>query len=63
MTCEAIPNDVFQCDFCETQFEDGVADPDIDGAPRCPQCGLSQARPITPAEQGDFVVTRATKFR
>lgn len=54
---------VLQCTFCETRFEPDVADPGSDGQPRCPQCGLSGARPIPPGERGEFVVTRRTKFR
>ena len=61
MPCE--PNDVYECDFCECQFEPGVADAGPDGAPRCPQCGLSLAHRVAPGDVGDFVVTAGTKFR
>lgn len=56
-------SELFQCEFCETQFAAGVADPGPDGEPRCPQCGLTMARPITAEEAGEFVVTEATRFR
>jgi DNA-directed RNA polymerase subunit RPC12/RpoP len=63
MSCETITFDVYECALCGTQFEQGVSDCDATGAERCPQCGFSEARPITAAELGEFVVTRATKFR
>ena len=62
MSCEA-PRDVFQCDFCECQFEADVADRGPDGEPRCPQCGISKSHLVAPGEVRDFVVTVGTKFR
>ena len=62
MTCCEL-EDVWQCDFCGTQFENGVADPGPGEEPRCPQCLLYQARRLEPDEIGDFVVTKATRFR
>lgn len=54
---------VWQCDFCGTQFESGVADPGPKGEPRCPQCLLYLAHKIEPEAVGDFVVTKRTPFR
>jgi hypothetical protein len=53
---------VLRCRFCETLFESDVADPATDGAPRCPQCGLTGAQPAV-ATEDDFVVCAGTKFR
>ena len=53
---------VLRCRFCETLFEDGVADPASGGEPRCPQCGLTDAEPAV-ASDDDFVVRAGTKFR
>ena len=63
MSCEPKEGEVFQCGLCDTQFEREVSDPGPNGEPRCPQCGLVDARPITPDELGDFVVRHSTKFR
>jgi hypothetical protein len=63
MSCRVEVSEVFECSFCRTQFENGVADPGHGGEPRCPQCFLSATRPVTPEEVGDFVVTRGTRFR
>ena len=52
----------FRCFLCGTLCEDNVADPGPDGKPRCPQCGLTLAEPVTPGED-DFVVSAGTKFR
>jgi DNA-directed RNA polymerase subunit RPC12/RpoP len=53
---------VLRCTFCETLFESDVADPGADGAPRCPQCGLTSAETAAVSED-DFVVCAGTKFR
>lgn len=53
---------VYRCAFCDTLFEKDVADPGADGAPRCPQCGLTFAEPATPKDD-DFVVCAGTRFR
>lgn len=63
MPCEEQLEEVFQCSFCETQFEADVADAGPSGEPRCPQCGLLNARRLKAGEIGEFVVTRGTKFR
>jgi hypothetical protein len=59
---DAACDTVLRCRFCETLFERDVADPAIDGTPRCPQCGLSDAEPVIAGED-DFVVCAGTKFR
>jgi hypothetical protein len=51
------------CLSCETRFEAGVADPTRDGAERCPQCGLSETRPLEEHERFGCVITKDTKFR
>jgi hypothetical protein len=56
-------SEVYECTFCDTQFERGVADPGPNGEPRCPQCLLYLARPILEEEAADFIVTRSTRFR
>jgi hypothetical protein len=53
---------VLRCPLCKTLFESDVADPAIDGSPRCPQCGLTGGQPSVLTE-GDFVVRAGTKFR
>jgi hypothetical protein len=58
MSCDATPDEVVQCDLCGCQFEPGVAGVAANGDPRCPQCGLVRAHPISPEEVGDFVVMR-----
>ena len=64
MTCEAAgPDEIYECDFCECQFEPGVADAGPNGEPRCPQCGLYTAHRVAPGDIRDFVVTSGTKFR
>lgn len=64
MPCDPIdPEIVYQCDFCECQFEPGVADAGPDGQPRCPQCGLYAAHRVAAADIDEFVVTAGTKFR
>jgi hypothetical protein len=55
--------EIYECTFCNTQFERGVADPGPNGEPRCPQCLLYLARPILEDEAAEFIVTRGTKFR
>ncbi len=60
MTCSSPP--VLLCRACGTLFEQGVADPAPNNAPRCPQCGLADAAP-TITNDGDFVVREDTKFR
>ncbi len=62
MSCERVYGELFQCQFCETQFERGVAGQGLNGEPRCPQCGLTNARPIPPEQAGPFVVTRGLTF-
>jgi ribosomal protein L37AE/L43A len=62
MSCERIYGEVFECDFCETQFERGVAGETRSGEPRCPQCGLAKAHRIAPEAAGPFVVTRDFGF-
>jgi hypothetical protein len=54
--------DVMQCDFCECQFEPGVAGLGPNREPRCPQCGTCAAHPVPPEEVGDYVITRGTRF-
>jgi hypothetical protein len=64
MSCESIlPDVVYECDFCECQFEPDVADAGPDGQPRCPQCGMYTAHRVAPDEIAEFVVTRGTRFR
>ena len=64
MSCEsARPADVYQCAFCECQFEPGVADAGPDSEPRCPQCGLYASHRVAAEDVVDFVVTSRTKFR
>ena len=55
-------NAIYECRFCGTQFEEGVADPGPNGEPRCPQCLLFDATPVPPGEEKEFVVTAATPF-
>ncbi len=62
MPC-SLPDEVFKCDSCECEFEAGVADAGPNGEPRCPQCGMTEARRLEPEDAGDFIVTRGTKFR
>jgi hypothetical protein len=62
MSCERIAGEILQCDFCETQFERGVAGETREGEPRCPQCGLSKSHPVPPDKAGPFVITRGTSF-
>jgi hypothetical protein len=59
---DEIAEAVLRCRFCETLFEEDVADPTPGGAPRCPQCGLSDTEPVDVTED-DFVVRKGTKFR
>lgn len=54
--------DLFECNFCGTQFEKEVADPGPNGEPRCPQCLLCDARPVVPGEEKEFVVTALMPF-
>ncbi|HXH39820.1 MAG TPA: hypothetical protein VNN08_14420 [Thermoanaerobaculia bacterium] len=62
VACDTASDTVLRCLFSETLFESDVADPELDGTPRCPQCGLSDAEPVT-AGDDDFVVRAGTKFR
>lgn len=62
MSCERIYGALFQCDFCDTQFQRGVAGENRNGEPRCPQCGLTKARPLPPEQAGPFVITRDWSF-
>lgn len=63
MQCEPDDVEIYECTFCNTQFERGVADPGPNGEPRCPQCLLYLARPILEEEAADFIVMRQAKFR
>ncbi len=54
---------VWECTFCGTQFVDGVADGGPNGEPRCPQCLICDARPVSGDEIGEFVVTNRLPFR
>ncbi len=58
MSCDSIPDEVYQCDFCHCQFEPGIAGVDANGEPRCPQCGLFMAHLIPPEEVGNSVFMR-----
>jgi hypothetical protein len=51
------------CLLCQTAFEAGVADATREGLPRCPQCGLSETRPLLPQDAPAFVVRMNTPFR
>ena len=63
MSCNSEPQDVYECAFCGTQFENGVADPGPRGEPRCPQCLFYTTRPVAPGDVADFVVGHGTPFR
>ena len=53
---------LWRCGACETLFEQGVAD-DLDGLPRCPQCGVAEGRVITENPEAEIVIRRTTRFR
>lgn len=44
-------------------FEAGVADCDVSGEPRCPQCFLSSSEPVAAADPRDIVIRTTTPFR
>ena len=60
---DCLEEELFRCLECGMKFEAGVADSSVEGEPRCPQCGLVNAEPLAPDEEGGFVVRKTTKFR
>jgi len=54
---------VWRCNLCGTEFEEGVADPGPDGAPRCPQCLMCDATRIVRSEYQSFVIRKTSRFR
>lgn len=63
MSCSAEPQDVWECNFCGTQFVKGVADAGPDGEARCPQCLLCDAHPVSGDAIGEFVIEERMPFR
>ena len=55
-------SEIYECNFCGTQFEADVADRGPNGEQRCPQCLLLDARQIARGEEKDFVVTAVMPF-
>jgi hypothetical protein len=51
-----------RCLACDTLFEPGVAD-DLEGQPRCPQCGLAESAPAEAWDEKEIVIRRTTPFR
>ncbi len=62
MSCDLGPLDVYQCGFCNCQFEEGVAGTNAAGEPRCPDCGACMAKPVPDEQVGPFVIMRWNGF-
>ncbi len=60
--CSLVDEQLWRCAACDTLFEQGVAD-DLDGLPRCPQCGMAEGKPAVEHKDGEVIIRRTTRFR
>jgi len=52
-----------RCRECGTVFEPDVADRDLSGQPRCPQCFLSSSTVVVDFDHTELVIRGSTPFR